>query len=278
MGFFDSNKKKFTDVESKVREVLQSQGASTEEVNSVLKKLKTEVEHVPLPKIAFIGFTGVGKSTTLNALFNAGQETSAVRACTQEEAPIIGNVEKYTGSKGSVIIYDMPGLGEDMQKDRMHFETYRRVLPVVDVVVWMFHTGDRAMTPMQEALGGLIKYLGKDFSKKLMFAINKADAIAPGESAWNKELNLPSREQRSNLNELEAYIKEKIRQIMPYWDGPLVTYSARTRFRLEQLMTAMIETMPKERRWVLNSMADVADSTLLMDKRYLDYIRSQQKR
>lgn len=278
MLFENSNKKKLVNAENKVREELYRQGASTEEVNSALKRLKIEVEHVPLPKIAFIGFTGVGKSTTLNALFNAGQETSAVRACTQEEAPIIGNVEKFTGSKGSVIIYDMPGLGEDIQKDQKHFETYRKVLPVVDVVVWMFHTGDRAMTPMQEALNGLIKYLGKDFSKKLMFAINKADAIAPGESAWNKELNSPSREQRSNIEELEIYVKEKIKQIMPYWNGPLVTYSARTRFRLEQLMTAMIKTMPKERRWVLDSMADVADPTLLMDKRYLDYIRSQQKK
>ena len=133
------------------------------------------------------------------------------------------------------------------------------------------------MTPMQEALKGLIKYVGKDFQNKLMFAINKADAIAPGESEWNQQLNAPSQKQRENIKELESYIREKIRQIFPNWNGHLVTYSAKTRFHLEQLMTAMIETMPKERRWVLNSVADVADPREIMDPRFLKYIQSQQK-
>lgn len=278
MLFGSRNEKKFIEAKSKLRSELLQQGVPLNEIDSIIENIQDEKKNVPLPKIAFIGFTGVGKSTTLNALFNAGRETSAIRACTQKEAPIIGNVEKFTGSKGSVIIYDMPGLGEDVYKDQQHFETYRKVLPVVDVVVWMFHTGDRAMTPMQEALTGLIKYLGSDFSNKLMFAINKADAIAPGESAWNQKLNAPSQEQRRNITDLEYYVREKIRQIMPGWNGPLVTYSARTRFRLEQLMTAMIETMPKDRRWVLDSMADVADPTELMDEALLNYVRTQQKR
>lgn len=278
MLFGSRNEKNFIEAKRKLRAELLQQGIPHNEIDSIIENLQDEKKNVPLPKIAFIGFTGVGKSTTLNALFNAGRETSAVRACTQKEAPIIGNVEKFTGSKGSVIIYDMPGLGEDVYKDQQHFETYRKVLPVVDVVVWMFHTGDRAMTPMQEALAGLIKYLGSDFSNKLMFAINKADAIAPGESAWNQKLNAPSQEQRRNITDLESYVREKIRQIMPHWNGPLVTYSARTRFRLEQLMTAMIETMPKDRRWVLDSMADVADPTEFMDEALLNYVRTQQKR
>lgn len=241
------------------------------------KQLKSEIKNVPLPKIAIIGFTGVGKSSTLNALFNAGQPISNVRSCTQKEAPIIGDVSKYTGSKGSIIIYDMPGLGEDVYSDKKHFETYRKVLPIVDIAVWTFHTGDRSMTPMQEALQGLLKYLGNDFQNKLMFAINKADAIAPGESAWNKDLNSPSAEQRRNIAELERYIKEKIRQIIPTWNGPIVTYSAKTHFRLSQLMTAMVETLPKERRWVFDAVADIADPTVLMNNEYRNYVRSLQK-
>lgn len=272
-----SNEKKFIEAEAKIKEELRRQGAPSNQIDDAIKKFRKEIDDVPLPKIAIIGFTGVGKSTTLNALFNAGRPTSDIRACTQKEAPIIGDVAKYTGSKGSIIIYDMPGLGEDLFVDQRHFEIYRQVLPLVDTAVWTFHTGDRAMTPMQEALKGLIKYVGKDFQNKLMFAINKADAIAPGESEWNQQLNAPSQKQRENIKELESYIREKIRQIFPNWNGHLVTYSAKTRFHLEQLMTAMIETMPKERRWVLNSVADVADPREIMDPRFLKYIQSQQK-
>ncbi len=276
MGLFDKSKK-ILEAEKVLRNQLLQQGASKKDIELITQNLKNDINNVPLPKIAIIGFTGVGKSTTLNALFNAGQPTSNIRACTQKEAPIIGDVSKYTGSKGSVIIYDMPGLGEDIYSDRQHFETYRKVLPIVDIAIWTFHTGDRSMTPMQEALQSLIQYLGNEFQEKLMFAINKADAISPGEFAWNTKLNTPSPEQRKNIAELELYIREKIQQIMPKWHGPIITYSAKTRFRLSQLMTAMIETLPKERRWVLNSMADVADPTLLMQKEYFDYVKSLQK-
>lgn len=274
---FTWDKKKSIEAENKAINQLLKQGASQKEIKLVSQKLKSEIKNVPLPKIAIIGFTGVGKSTTLNALFNAGQPTSSIRACTQNEAPIIGDVSKYIGSKGSVIIYDMPGLGEDIYSDQKHFDTYRRVLPIVDIAIWTFHTGDRSMTPMQEALQGLLKYLGNDFQKKLMFAINKADAISPGEFAWNKTLNSPSPEQRKNIAELEMYISEKIRQIMPGWNGSIVTYSAKTRFRLSQLMTAMIQTLPKERRWVLDAVADVADPVALMNSQYRDYVKSLQK-
>lgn len=276
MNFFN-NSRKFTETENRVKEQLLHQGASLKEIALITEQLKNEIKNVPLPKIAIIGFTGVGKSTTLNALFNAGQPTSNVRACTQKEAPIIGDVSKYTGSKGSVIIYDMPGLGEDIYSDRKHFETYKKVLPIVDIAVWTFHTGDRSMTPMQEALQGLINYLGNDFQEKLMFAINKADAISPGESAWNATLNSPSPEQRKNITELESYVREKIRQIMPRWNGSIVTYSAKTRFRLSQLMTAMVETLPQERRWVLDAVADVADPSVLINNEYRDYINKLRK-
>ena len=191
--------KMISDTENSIKKQLLQQGASKKEIEQVTKQLKNEIKNVPLPKIAIIGFTGVGKSSTLNALFNAGQPTSDVRSCTQNEAPIIGDVSKYTGSKGSVIIYDMPGLGEDVYSDQKHFETYKKVLPIVDIAVWTFHTGDRSMTPMQEALQGLIKYLGNDFQSKLMFAINKYDYIAQVESAWNKDLNSPINEQSRNI-------------------------------------------------------------------------------
>lgn len=277
MGFL-GNSKRFNETENRIKEQLLQQGASKKDIELITQKFKKDIKNVPLPKIAIIGFTGVGKSTTLNALFNAGQPTSNVRACTQNEAPIIGDVSKYVGSKGSVIIYDMPGLGEDIYSDRKHLETYKKVLPVVDIAVWTFHTGDRSMTPMQEALQGLLEYLGNDFQEKLMFAINKADAISPGESAWNTNLNAPSPEQRRNIAELEAYVREKIRQIMPRWNGSIVTYSAKTRFRLSQLMTAMVETLPKDRRWVLDAVADVADPTALMQNEYRDYVRLLQKK
>jgi hypothetical protein len=231
------------------------------------------MQAAPDPRVALIGFTGVGKSSTINALFNAGQEISDVRACTQEAHEVQGDVSEYTGSHGTVVVYDMPGLGEDLRADQRHLATYAAVLPRIDVAVWTFHAGDRAMTPMQQALLYLEERIGPQFSKKLIFAVNKADAIAPGETAWVHKMNVPSREQQANIADFEKYIREKVQQVWPHWDGRIVTYSARRRFRLELLMTAMVDAVGTQRRWVLEQRADVADYKEGIDPVVVEFIR-----
>ena len=257
-----------------VREVLSEQGVATEDIQKMEQQIQDRINSVEPPTIAIIGFTGVGKSSTLNALFNAGQETSDVRACTQEAKQFSGNLEPYTGKKGVVNIYDMPGLGESIVKDRIHYEVYAKILPTVDVIIWAFHAEDRAMTPMQNALLTLIEKIGPNFTQKLLFAVNKADAIAPGESAWNDRFNVPSNEQKQNLADFESYIRERVHEVLPLWNGPIVCYSAKRRYHLDQLMTAMVDLMPKDKKWILNNLADIADYTELVDPEYLEYIRS----
>lgn len=268
------NRDRFLSFWERLAPTLRHNGLTDVQVQNMEGHLLTKMEEESPPTIALIGFTGVGKSSTLNALFNAGQPTSDVRACTQDAKSFTGSLRSYTGNKGIVNIYDMPGLGESIVADRRHYRTYEEILPKVDVVVWTFHAGDRAMTPMQTAIETLIDRIGDNFTKHLVFSVNKADAIAPGETTWNTKLNTPSPEQLENINELERYILERVHEVLPKWKGSIVSYSAKRRYHLEQLMTAMVTAMPKERKWVLNDLADVADYTEFIDSEYIEYVKS----
>ncbi len=266
--------KKLSAVYEQIKEALQQKGMSQDDIDKLEQQVKDQIDHMDPPTIAIIGFTGVGKSSTLNALFQAGQPTDDVKACTQVEKVFRGDLEKYIGRKGVINIYDMPGLGESIKADRQHYDVYSRILPKADVIIWTFHAGDRAMTPMQTAIEYLISRIGDEFTNKLMFAINKADAIAPGESEWNEKFNIPSSDQKVNLLEAENYVRMRVREILPKWNGPVVSYSAKRRYHLEQLMTAMVEVMPEKTRWRLGELADVADYLEMVSPEYREYILS----
>lgn len=252
---------------------------SSKDISRIETAVKEKINDEAPPKIAWVGLCGVGKSSTINALFNAGQEINHVVACTKAATEIHGDVSKYTGSKGKdIIVYDMPGLGEDIDEDIKHLEVYGKVLPKVDVVVWTISAGDRKMGPEQEALMKLQQLFGKSFTDRLVIVINKADTIAPGETDWNNTLNMPSLDQKRNLDEFEMYVYNKIQKVLPGWKGGLVAYSAKYQFRLDILMTTIIEAVPLERRWVYGQCADVADFTQLIDPQYRECIQLMMKK
>src|SRR5258705_10795084 len=77
---------------------------SHDEQEKVIKLIKQgrEIELNNAPKIAIIGKTGVGKSSTINSLFGTDLGVSHFESCTQKAEPIV-----VTNGKGNIIIYDM---------------------------------------------------------------------------------------------------------------------------------------------------------------------------
>jgi len=238
------------------------------------ERIEAAREAEPIPAIAIIGFTGVGKSSTLNSLFNAGRDITDVRPCPQEAEELHITCSERSGSKGSIRVWDMPGIGESIKTDRKRMRKYLKVLPTVDVAVWVIQADFRAMTPMQQTLRRLKCRLGKSFVDRLVFVINKADIIAPED--WNEDFNVPSRAQQKNIKEFEKYVRNAILEVLPTWKGDIVTYSAKKRYRLDQLLLSMVKSFGVEkRRWTLSSIADVADSMDLMRPAYRSMVEEQ---
>lgn len=252
-------------------QVTDRQWAETEEL------LVERLNQQPPPTVAIIGLAGVGKSSTINALFNAGVPVSHYEPCTRVAQPIEGDLFEYTGRNGTMIVYDMPGLGENLLADERHYEAYRQVLPTVDVVVWVIEAPSRVISPIEIALRRLRQDCGAGIIEKVVFAANKVDRIYPGEQAWIPQANMPSREQDQTIVLYTNFLRDALRHEVPSVEESVVCYSATRRYNLDILMEKIGAHAPDQRAWMLGRIAEVADFRDLVDPRMLAWIEANKR-
>jgi predicted GTPase len=228
-----------------------------------LRRLRTEaqIEAEKAPRIALIGETGVGKSSTINALFNAGRETSHTHACTTTDGEF-----HYRGSKGDVTVVDMPGVGEGIDEDELHLKTYRRVIPGCDVTLWVLKADSRAVSHVQRVLDLLVHESVLD-PKRLVIGLNQIDLLQPG--AWDTRINQPSEEQDATILARTADVQKKLRRVCDLPADRVVPYSALKNYALDRLLQAMLAACERRRQWVLFERAACADFTSLVDPEVL---------
>lgn len=253
-------------------------GLSEQDRHTVKSYLNAEAdkEIAKAPKIAIIGNTGVGKTSTINALFGTKLPVSHVEACTQQEEEVSFDGKLLDGAAGNIIIYDMPGLGEDIEADERHKRTYTRVIAECDVAVWLLTATGRAMSFDQMMIRDVVAPANINLASRLVIGINQIDTIQPGH--WIDEGNLPSRTQRQSIERRIKDIREKFIKVVPgLMPDRIVPYSAIKRYHLVQLFEVMLHACAHDRAWVLHSRKSIADYSQLINPRILDLVRSRQK-
>ncbi len=209
-------------------------------------------------KVAIIGQSGVGKTTTLNAIFGLNGYVHNIKEETKE-------VEEKTfpmedGFK--LAVYDMPGLNNDIDKDIEYEKLYQQILPDCDVIVYIINAHSKDFGEDCRILKNIILPIcknsidpnnGKNKSDNIVLAVNKVDTI--GESVdpnnpklkWDILSNLPTPELQhciqTRLNDIgDKLISENLvgKDAIP--DEKVVFYSAVFNYNLVAFLKAIADT------------------------------------
>ena len=222
---------------------------SKDNIQQIRTALLAEVSERPLT-IGVVGVSGVGKSSTINALFKthlkvshtvAGTKTFGATDLSLQVAQ--GHVQ---GESVKLIVVDAPGMGEDLNLDNDYIQMYKNQLPSCDVILWVLSARNRAI-----ALDQMYLQKFEEFAPKIVFGINQIDLVHPMD--WEAAINLPSVEMEQNINEIVTDRTEKLKSTL---NVPIkvVPYSAARGYNLEPLFAAIIEAVPFERQWLYDGL------------------------
>lgn len=187
------------------------------------------------PTIGIMGKTGAGKSSLCNSIFKGNVcEVSDVGACTRDAQEL-----RISFGDRSIKIIDLPGVGENENKDEEYEELYRNILPKLDLILWVIKGDDRAFTPDEYFYNHVLKPIGGD--DKILFVLNQVDKIEPYRE-WDIVNNQPSPAQQINIRKKEEYLIERF----GFTKHPIISVSANDGYNTSRLVEAMVRALPKE--------------------------------
>ncbi|PQQ40271.1 hypothetical protein C6H65_16150 [Photorhabdus luminescens] len=196
--------------------------------NYILERLRSLTQYEPV--IGIMGKTGAGKSSLCNALFQ-GEVTpvSNVESCTRD-------VLRFRLSNGSysLMMIDLPGVGESTQRDEEYTTLYRRLLPELDLVLWVIKADDRALSVDEH----FYRKIMLAYQHRGLFVVNQADKAEPCHE-WNVTDNIPSPEQQSTIEAKRSAVEHLF---LPH--HPVCVVSARTGWGMEALVDTMMRSLP----------------------------------
>lgn len=193
------------------------------------------------PKIGIFGKTGVGKSSLCNALF--GQDIAAIsdiEACTRNPQEILLKIGQ--GNSKGIKLIDVPGVGESQERDKEYAQLYTKLLPELDVVLWLLKGDDRAFTSDELFYKNVVKpHL--DQGKVFFIVVNQVDKIEPFRE-WDEKNHRPGPKQLQN-------IEGKLSVVSGFFATPvskIIPVSAGEKYNLVRLIDEIVFALPKDKK------------------------------
>ena len=198
--------------------------------------------------VMFAGATGVGKSSTINAIFN--MEIAKVGYNVDPET---ATIQKY--EIDNMVLWDTPGLGDNPEKDKKYAIEIANALKqrdengelLIDEVVVLIDGSNRDMKTAYEVIEKIIvPYIGD--TERIVIAINQCDMALKGRY-WNYDTSQPDQQLVSFLNEKVISVRNRISETMGIITNPIY-YSALHHYNISKLLLTMITSMPETKRFL----------------------------
>lgn len=174
-------------VEDMIEGVIKGAKLSKSDHDLVMKRLSDELRKRPF-KVAVIGQAGVGKTTTMQAWFGANPSDECPSDIKEGTTNVVTKI--YHIADGfDVEINDMPGLGNDFRKDEEYERMYAKVLPTVDVIVYVISAKAKDFGEDCRILHDIVIPICKDNDvlKNLVIGVNQIDTIGENSGIdWDK--------------------------------------------------------------------------------------------
>lgn len=224
-------------------ERLSADGTSV--TSAQVRKLRTQLNKMVdyQPKVGVFGKTGAGKSSLCNALFGKKvAKVGDVKACTRAPQKVLVGL---TPDGAGMTLIDVPGVGESEERDDEYFALYEKLLPELDVVLWVLKGDDRAYSVDQRFYKEVVLPAVEESGVPVIFVINQADLIKPVRE-WDEENRQPGPKQKINIKAKVDDVKRifKASRKVPV----VVPVSADELYNLEKLVETIVGKLPDEKK------------------------------
>lgn len=158
--------------------------------------------------ICFLGQTGFGKSSLINAIFKTSFNTDPLVSCTKELYSVTTILDSGS-DKLFVTVYDTPGIGE-FSTNSKYQAFYELAVSQADHIVLVV-TLDRTDSTSQDLLESIKPFI-KNENVRFTIALNRIDSTGIANSKeyipWDSINNLPSKDCQNKILERKKTITQ----------------------------------------------------------------------